>query len=220
MVLLGKEELKRRSSFAFLYWVLIWFAPISRIDTLLGVTSFYGCFHDRLVFLNRSQLPVCFIANRSKTFFSRLRFVYFQSAAEYTIPHAPKPGLCVCFLAPSPSSMSPYLLAGCIYRKTLQTLSWKVHVILNANFSMTKESAVLFDKNFIFYRLSIPWQNQPTCISPLYINDRCDSPYAKYSFSASHPSTTCILKMHWFVVKFWKSFLFPPQIWVYFSIRF
>lgn len=76
-----------------------------------GVTSFCGCLHDKLIFLKKSQLPVCFIANRSKTFFSRLRFVYFQSAAEYTIHHAPKPGLSVCLLVPSPSLMSPYLLA-------------------------------------------------------------------------------------------------------------
>ena len=60
------------------------------------------------------QLPVGFIANRSKTFLFRLRFVHFQSAAEYTIHHAPNPGLAVSLLARSPSSVGPCLLAGCI----------------------------------------------------------------------------------------------------------
>lgn len=60
------------------------------------------------------QWPVGFIANRSKTFLFSLRFVHFQSAAEYTIHHAPTPGLAVPLLAPSPSSVSPCSLAGCI----------------------------------------------------------------------------------------------------------
>lgn len=112
IVLLGKEELKRRSYFAFLYWVLIWFAPISCTDTLLGVTSFCGCLHDKLVFLNRSQLPVCFIANRSDFLFQTQFCVL---SAEYAIHHASKPGLSMRLLASSFFKLHESIFASRVY---------------------------------------------------------------------------------------------------------
>lgn len=91
-VLLRQEETKKRSALAFLCWILIWFAPIRRLDTPLGgdlplwLPPWQAGTLQQELFYSLWQLPVGFTANRSKTFLFRLTFVHFWFAAEQIVP--------------------------------------------------------------------------------------------------------------------------------------